>query len=273
MEAIQNKILGILMVFFCVGSLKAQEEKFNYVTVTTMHVKMDNENGSFEEWQALEKEFFDKVTSKNEFILSHNNLAHYFTEDNSEVINVNVYEDWSKIEAAQKRNNELIDLAWPDKAKRDAFFKKRNSYYEDTHSDEIYVTMPYNKVLAAPKASDKQLVYYVRRGHFNLSFEGSDEEFDKLFKEYFDAVTMKNEHIIAYYTLAHAWGSDKTDFIEVYVVENLDGIEKSFQKNDELFNAHWKDEKKRKEYNTKLNKYFTPLHADYLYRSIVGLRK
>ncbi|MEQ3690557.1 MAG: hypothetical protein ABNG98_03465 [Flavobacterium sp.] len=271
MKTIEKKVLGLFLLLLFTSNFFAQEKKATYVTVTKMHFKMDNENSSYKEWNTLQKEYFDKVTVKNELILGHDHLVHYFTEDNSEVLNVNIYESWATIEASQKRNTELIEKAWPDKAKRDAFFKKLDSYYQDKHSDEIYVTMPFMKNTVID--SEKQMIYYLRKSHFNFSIEGSDDEFDKLFKEYFDNVTMKNENIKAYHTAAHAWGSDKTDFIEVFVVDNLDAIEKMFKRDEELFNAHWKDDKSRKEFNKKLDKYFTPLHSDYLYRSVVGLQK
>lgn len=271
MKTIKKQMLGFILILLSISNLFAQEKKANYVTVTKMHFNMDNEDLSYKEWNMLQKEYFDKVTAKNELILGHNHLVHYFTEDNSEILNVNIYENWGTIESSQKRNAELIEKAWPDKTKREAFFKKLDGYYQDKHSDEIYVTMPFLKNTII--ATDKQMVYYIRKSHFNLSMEGSNEEFDKLFKEYFEEVTMKNEFIKAYHTAAHAWGSDKTDFIEVFVVENLDAIEKSFKRDEELFNAHWKDEKSRKEFNKKLDKYFTPLHSDYLYRSVIGLQK
>lgn len=271
MKTIQVKPFVVILALLFINFLFSQEKKFNYVTVTKMHFNMEKENSSFEEWKKIEKEYFDKVTSKNELILGHNNLVHYFTEDNSELLNVNIYENWESIEKAQKRTSELINEAWPDKTKREAFFKSLNSYYQDTHSDEIYTAMPFMKNTAS--TLDKPLVYYIRKSHFKFTSDGSNEEFDKLFKEYFDAVTLKNEFIKDYHTAAHAWGSDKTDFIEVFVVENLDAIEKAFKKNEELFYANWKDEKSRKEFNKKLDKYFTPLHSDYLYRSVPGLQK
>ena len=272
MKAIHYRFLVAFLFFLASGNvLLAQEEKTYYLTVTTMHWNTKIEKFSLDEWKKTEKEYFDKVVMKNEFIIGSNVVSHYFTADNTEIVFVSLYENWEAIEKAWARTQELTKQAWPDEKARTAFFDKRRSYYDNLHSDEIYVTVPGVKKM--DKIADKQMVYYVRKSYFAYPKDGTAKEFDELNKQYVDAVTQKNEFIKAYYPYAHAWGSNSTDFVEVFVVESLGDLEKSFAKDDDLFKAQWKDDKKREEFDKKIGKYFTKTHSDYIYRSIVGLEK
>lgn len=241
------------------------------ITVTTLHRNLDKKGGSQEEWLALEKEYFDKVTKKNELILGSNVLMHYFTPDNTEILLVSAYANWDNIEKAADRTDELIKAAWPDEAARDAFFKKRESYYATNHSDEIYREVAGGKSMKAK--SDKPMIYYVRKSHFAYPENGSEKDFRALFDKYNEAVTFKNDYVKAYYPHIHAWGANNTEFTEVFVVDALGDIEKMFDRDDELFKATWTDDAKQKEFDDSFNKYFAGTHADYIYRSVPELIK
>ncbi|MFC4817996.1 hypothetical protein [Flavobacterium sp. GCM10023249] len=272
MKAIHYKFLGFFLVFFGFGlSSIAQESKPRYLTVTTLHRNTSNPDLTKEDWLKVEKEYFDKVVMKNPLVLKHNILTHFFTEDNSEILLVQLYENWEAIGKAWDKENELIKAAWPDEKARDAFFEKRGAFYADGHSDEIYTVLPYRKELS--KLPDKQLVYYVRKTATIEPKDGTQKEFDSLFKEVQDNLAAKNDILKAYYTYAHAWGSKGSEFVEVFVYDSLGDIEKGWNKDDELAKAYWKDEAKMKEFDKKMNKYFSPIHGDYLYRNEVGLQK
>ncbi|MEW5676870.1 hypothetical protein ABGT15_11200 [Flavobacterium enshiense] len=261
----------LLFLFLFPLSSFAQEKKMYYLTVTTAHRNFAVENPKFDEWLALEKEYFEKVVKKNEFIIGHNVLNHYFTADNSEIIFVNVYENWDAIDKAWTKNQDLVKQAWPDENARKAFFEKRNKYYVPNHSDEIYVTYGDRKGLA--KAPEKPMVYYVRKSIFATPKDGTGKEFDECNKELFDNLAMKNDVLKAYYAYNHAWGSNNMEFVEVFVVDALGDLEKAWDKDDELFKAKWKDEKAREAFSKKYDKYFTGQHADYVYRSVPELLK
>src|SRR5690606_24202229 len=115
---------------------------------------------------------------------------------------------------------------------RNAFFKKKDAYYSVNHSDEIYATMPNAKLMTSKPTKD--MICYVRKGHFKFD-EGSDEEFEAMDKEYFDNVTNKNEYIKASYPMAHAWGSDRTEFVEAIYLDSIADLDKMFDKNTELY--------------------------------------
>jgi hypothetical protein len=241
------------------------------ITVTTMHRNLDKNAGSRAEWLALEKEYFDKVTAKNELVLGSNVLTHYFTPDNSEILLVSAYANWNDIEKSADRADELIKAAWPDEASRDTFFKKRAKYYSASHSDEIYQEVPGSKSMTAK--STKPMIYYVRKSHFSYPDDGNEKDFTALFNQYLTAVTNKNDYIKAYYPHVHAWGANKTEFTEVFVVDQLGDIEKMFDRDDELFEAAWPGDAKQKEFNDALDKYFDGTHADYIYQSVPELIK
>lgn len=249
----------------------AQDEKSNLVTVTKLHWNMDNKNFSNEEWKAVEKEYLEKVVKKNPFILGQEVLMHSFTEDNSELLLVTIYENWDAIEKANAKDEELIKAAWPDEKARKTFFEKKGQYYARNHSDEILATMPGAKI---PKANfDKDMIFYLRVSHFAYPKEGNDKEFAELEKQYFDAVTNKNDLVKAYYPSRHAWGADNTQFNEVYVVESLADLDSALNRNRDLYKAAWSDETKRKAFDEKSGKYFTGRHSDYIYKSVHELSK
>jgi len=82
------------------------------------------------------------VTSKNDKILSHREYWHYYTASNKDYLIVEEYADLASMEAAGKMDDELIKKAWPDEAKRKAFFDAMESYFEDWHGDALYHTNP-----------------------------------------------------------------------------------------------------------------------------------
>lgn len=268
-----NRFFMVLAItlLLCNTSAFAQEQtRPEYVTVTTMHWNMNNKDFKKDEWKAVEKEYLDKITMKNEHVTSASFYLHRMTPDNSELLYVQSYPTWEALGKAAARNAELAKAAWPDEKKRDEFFKKRSAYYSPMHSDEIYATMPNAKPMATMPTKD--MICYVRKGHFAYG-EGSDEEFDALDKEYFDNVTNKNEYIKAYYPMAHAWGSDRTEAIEAYFLDSMADLDKMFDKDTELYEAHWKDEASRKANEEKSAKYFDGRHGDYIYTYVAGLAK
>ena len=272
MKTIKLNVFAILLGLLMVSSgVKAQDEKSYVITATKLHWNMALTNFSMEDWKAVEKEYFDKVVSKNPYILGQDVLMHFFTNDNTEIILVHAFDSWGSIELSAAKDLELEKAAWPNEKDRTAFMDKRKQYYANSHSDEIYSTMAYAKM---PKANfDKDILYYVRISHFAYPKDGTDKEFSDLRKQYFDAVTNKNEFIKAYYPHRHAWGADSTQFTEVFAVESLADLDKALTKNTDLFKAAWPDEKKRTEQSNKMKKYLTGVHEDYIYSSVHELSK
>ena len=268
----------LLFTFLLANSLFSQDEaeakeefKSAVLSVTTVHWNPDKTDGSQEEWNAIEKEYHEKVTMKNDLILHANFLTHYFTADNSEAKAITVYASLEDIAKAGKRTGELIEEGWPVEAERDAFFKTRNSYYSSLHSDELYNTLP-GGVFMEEQPEDP-MVYYVRVSHFEFPDDGSNDEIKAMHEEFLENVTYKNDFIKGYYPSRHYYGSDSRQMVEVFVVKSLADIEASFDKNTELINAHWPDEDARKEFFKKYSSYWTGWHGDYIYQNVPGLGK
>lgn len=269
----QLKIAIVFMLFLFGTSIFAQmeEKRPEYITVTTMHWNMDMKDFKMEEWKAVEKEYLDKVTMNNEHVLGASFHLHQFTADNTELLYVQSYATWEDIDKAGKKNTELEEKAWSDKNARKAAADKRNAYYANTHSDEIYATLPGAKFMKEKPTKDMTL--YVRKSHLAFPKDGTLDEVKKLRKERIEAVVQKNEFIKAYYPSMHAWGQDKTEFIEAYIVDSMADLDKMLDRNIELAKEAWPDENKRKARGEKMRKYFTGVHGDYIYTSVAGLSK
>ncbi|WP_157503097.1 hypothetical protein [Mangrovimonas xylaniphaga] len=267
-------LLVALFLFVGMGMAFAQEtsKRPQYVTVTTMHWNMDLKDFKMEEWKAVEKEFLDKVTSKNEHVVAAGFYLHRMTPDNTELLYVQAFPTWNDIDLAANRNDELIKEAWSSESARKAFFEKRNKYYSPYHSDEIYATMPNAKLFNDDNMTEDKILY-VRTGHFAYPKDGNGDEFKKAFDDYTLNVFHKNEYIKGYYPQSHAYGADRTVFVEAFYLDSMADLEKMYDRNEELFNAYWKDEAARKKMADLEGKYFTPVHSDAIYTAVAGLRK
>ncbi len=139
MKRINQVILALALLGLLIGSAFSQDNEGSYYTITTWKIDVP-QDGSRKEFNELMKEWYDKITSKNDKIISERILRHSSGSDQRDVVIITEYASWNDIEAAQKKQNELIDAAW-DKDGRQAFFKKFNKY-SLTHSDEIYQEYP-----------------------------------------------------------------------------------------------------------------------------------
>jgi len=196
---------------------------------------------------------------------------HRYTADNTELIYVRTYASWEDIDKATDRDDELAKEAWPDEEARDAFFDKQSAYYDDYHSDEIYATMSGAKLMTEAPGDD--MILYVRKSHFAYPDDGNMDEFTELRDEYTENVIHKNELVKAYYPSAHAWGSDRTEYVEAFLLNSMADLDKMFERTGELMEAHWPDEAAREEINKKAGKYFTGVHGDYIYTFVEQLSK
>ncbi|MCW5517563.1 hypothetical protein [Muriicola sp. Z0-33] len=261
------------LLLLCSSGVIAQDEEApsrpKYVAVTTIHWNMDNPNFNMDTWKAVEKEYYDKVTAKNDLIMSSGLYMHRFTPDNRELLAVNSYASWEAIEEAKKRTGELVKEGWPDEEERKAYFQKRNAYYSDFHSDEIYSTMKHAK----PYGGGDAEILLLRTSHFKFPQDGSGEEFMATFKEYAENVLHKNEYIQGYYPNSHFYGADGTEFVEAFYVNSMADLDNLYDKNDELFNAHWSTDEGKKKMGEMRNKYFTGLHGEAIYTRVPELAK
>jgi len=267
MKSIKNLLLGMFVLSILLTSKsysqEAEKEEFKpaYLVVTTVHRSSDPDV-DFSDWKETEKEYFDKVTMKNDLILGYGVYMHYFTPDDSEIKLVTVYKNWEDINNASEVTNKLVEEGWPDEEARKAFFEKQNSYYSSHHSDEIYATTPFSKPTKLD--GEKPLIFYVKVNKRGKGGSG--------FKEYYENVTMKNDYVKGYYTHMHRWGANSNEAIEAFAFESLGDIEKAFEEDRRLAEEHWPDEEKRKEFFEGYSKLFAG-HGDYIYSNVPELAK
>ncbi|MRX68054.1 hypothetical protein SAMN06265349_105430 [Flavobacterium resistens] len=262
--------IGIIILMILIGAkVSAQEkdaEKPVFITVTTLHRNLDSKLKA-KDWKAAEQEYFDKVTSKNDLIIGSEIITHYYTEDNTEIALVNVYRTWEDIEKANAVSDDLIKKGWPDEKSRKAFFEKYDSFYTPVHSDEIYQSVTSIGRKDYKDETKKPMIVYLRKSQ--LSMKGDS----KKAKEFNDKITFKDPYIKAYYPLRHSWGSNSTDFLEVFYYDSLADMEKSSDKIDELIKSTWPNEKDADAFFDELEKSFTGKHSDYIYRNVPSVSK
>jgi len=274
MKKTNHLFAAITAIFLlCSANVISQEEEApkrpKYVAVTTIHWNMDYQGFDMDTWKSVEKEYYDKVTAKNELIMGSGLYMHRFTPDNRELIAVNTYESWEAIEKATERTGELVKEGWPDEDERKAYFKKRNAYYSNFHADEIYSTMKHAK----PYGGGDAEILLLRTSHFKFPQDGSNDEFMETFKEYAENVLHKNEFIQGYYPNSHFYGADGTEFVEGFVVNTMADLDKLYEKNDELFDAHWTTDEGKKKMGEMRDKYFTGLHGEAIFTIVSELSK
>lgn len=254
--------LLILTFMLSIGMSAQEDPKPVFITVTTLHRNLDTDR---KDWKQMEQEYFDKVTNKNDLIVGSEILNHYYTENSSEVLLVSVFKTWEDIEKANDVSNELIKKGWPDENIRKAFFDKYNTYYGPMHSDEIYSSV--NGTKEFKPVSKEPMVVYLRKSQMSLNGQG------KGLKEFNEKITMNNPYIKGYYPNRHAWGSDSRDFLEAFYYNSLSDLEKSSDKQTELIKTTWPKEEDRKAFFDELNKTFTGIHGDFIYRNEPSLSK
>jgi hypothetical protein len=264
----RSTLLGLVlwMTLACaIGNAQEKEKaKPVYITMTTLHHTFDTKA---KDWKASEQEYFDKVTSKNDLIIGSEILTHYYTNDNTEIVLVNVYKTWEDIEKANDLSDELIKKAWPDEKARTAFFEKYDSFYGKGHSDEIYQSITSIGELPYKDTTKKPMIVYIRKSQMSMTGKG------KNFKEFNEKITFKDPYIKAYYPFRHSWGQDSTDFMEAFFYDSLADLEKSNEKIDELIKTTWPNEKDSDAFFDELDKSLTGKHSDYIYKNVPSLSK
>jgi hypothetical protein len=271
MKILKRIIKGLLiLVLLLPTSIFSQNQEKVFVKVKTMHWNMNLADFSMQDWKALELDYFNKITIKNEHILSATVLQHHFTGDSSEILFITVFSSWNDIDLATQRTEELMEATWPNEDDRKAFLKKQAKFYAKAHSDEIYKSIPGTNRI---EHTDLPLLYYVRTSYYTFPEDGSKEEFQSLLNEYNEVVTNNNEFYKGYYPQMHYYGSDRTEFLEVFCAETLAGLEKGIAKQGELFRDHWADEKAQDDYNDKYSRYLTGIHSDRIFSSVPDLYK
>lgn len=130
-----------LPLLFQFADLQAQAAKNSIYVVQTQYMKSIMDSTERAALASLLQEYHTKVTMKNEFILSEKTMFHFWTEDSRELVTISEYADWSSIEKAGDRSEELEKQSWTDSKQRTDFMKKMSGYFSH-HKDAIYNGLP-----------------------------------------------------------------------------------------------------------------------------------
>jgi len=263
--------LTAMLLLFTTTAFSQDEAppEVKYYTVTTMHWNMDYEGFDLDTWKAVEKEYMDNVTVKNEHIMAASYYLHHTSPDNSELLYVQGYASWEAIDKASARNGELVREHWADSTARREYFPKRNAYYSNKHSDEIYAVTQGTKYFAEPPTDG--MILYLRKSHPAFPSDGSGKEFREIRDAHLDMIN-KNEYIKAYFPSAHFYGADSTERIEAFFLNSLDDLSKMYARNTELAKEAIPDDAERKAKATRAAKY-SGGHGDSFYTFVGGLSK
>lgn len=132
-----------LIALICCGLFTTgfSQEKAEPTVYTLMTFNLNiPEDGSQKRFGELMTQWNQNIVQKNDKILSERIMRHLSGSNSNQIIILTEYASWNDIDAAQKRNNELMKEAFPNDEERAAFNKELNSYF-GSHSDEIYSDM------------------------------------------------------------------------------------------------------------------------------------
>lgn len=238
MKTIQKLLLGmfvgvLLLPINAISQNEVKEydkEEFKpvYLSITTME-KCKDADMDFSEWMALEKEFYEKVTLKNDLIIGSGVYYSSITPEKSRVKIVTIYKNWEDIEKATLETDKLVEKGWPKEEARRAFFKKQSSFFVCQQRDEIYMATPYADEVNLD--SNKPLVFYLKG---SKKGDGTTE-----FNEYYNKVNSKRAYVKGYFTHVNKWGTESNDAKEVFVYNSFKDVEDAFNENHKLISEHW----------------------------------
>lgn len=261
----------VTVLFISIGSFTVEAQEGVDAVFTIVTTKHKNLNTNEVELLKAEQEYYDKVTSKNELIIGSEVLHHMYTADNSEILFVYVYKTWEAIEDATAITQALIEKAWPNEQERKAFMDNRDSFYTSYHTDEILKSQPLVGQKPLKTNSNEPMIVYLRISQLANTKQAVGNWDNQ--NEYIDKVTMKNKYVLGYYPNRHYWGSDSRDFYEGFIYSSLADMESANAEMEALIEAAWPDENDRKEFMDTMNKEFTGMHGDYIYRNEPSMRK
>ena len=130
---------AILFQFVFTKNAQAQTAPQHIITINTQYMLPTDSAGRAER-NALMKDYFEKVTMKNQYIIHESTMTHYYTDDSRELVTIDEFASWADVEKASDRFAELEKQAWPDAKQLDAMMKKMDKYVS-YHKDGIYHSM------------------------------------------------------------------------------------------------------------------------------------
>lgn len=131
----------LLSAVFSATSAQAQDDApVHYVAQTTTKYVIP-EGSTAEDAKKALQEYFDKVLSKNKYLLHYAMYRHAWGSQGGTLVASMEFASWADIDNFENENEALEKAAWPDETARKAFLKKMSSYLDPYHRDEIYTVV------------------------------------------------------------------------------------------------------------------------------------
>ena len=265
--------IQISLVFILLSSnlLLCQYNPDNHVvTFSKYYLKYlkDVENGSSEERKKVFEEESQKMDDENTLLISKLILGHRWTGSVNEVLQM---AEWKTIADADKSIVETGDRRkkiWTDEDNRKNFLKSFNKYWTGKHTDVAVMEQVNSRQKKYKGDTDENTIVTIVEFYLYPISEvenGSSEEREELFNEYFNKVIMKNPKILSRRELRHYWsGSSGGGNVPVTIVMEYSNITDAdnMSLNKPYNEKAWPNEEERDAFFKKRNKYIAPGHKD-----------
>lgn len=119
------------------------------------------------------------------------------------------------------------------------------------------------------KAQEIPQTVYITLTTMHRNTDADKKEWAKIEQEYFDKVISKNDLIIGSDVLTHFFTENSSEIIHVSAYKTWEDIEKSDKISEDLIKQAWPDEKDRKAFFEKYKSFYTPMHSDEIYISVL----
>ena len=119
---------------------KVKENTFITIQEFRLAPMSEVESGTSEEREKIMQEWFDKIVMKDDRVLSHMMLTHYWSGSAGgpkgwPVVFINEYETMDDL--LNEDLSKLLEAGWPDEKKRKAFQDKHRAYWSHYNHDDI----------------------------------------------------------------------------------------------------------------------------------------
>jgi hypothetical protein len=118
----------------------------------------------------------------------------------------------------------------------------------------------------AQDESDQHVVT-VTTFHLKFPTDGTNKEFNDIWKDYFDKVLSKSSEVISRSVYRHFWGSDNTQLVLVSEFKNLQDLMASEKTEDDLFTKAYPNKDDQDKFNKTFRKYVGN-HSDEIYHLV-----
>ncbi|WP_188220815.1 hypothetical protein [Flavobacterium pokkalii] len=119
------------------------------------------------------------------------------------------------------------------------------------------------------QAQEEPQTVYITLTTMHRNLDADKKEWMKAEQEFFDKVTSKNELIIGSDVLTHYFTENSSEILHVSAYKSWEDIEKAEKITDDLIMKAWPDEKDRKAFFEKYRSFYTPMHSDEIYVSVL----